>query len=47
MRFSIDSPVIYTVYVILMELEISNITNIIEAVRYGTQRSEVESLLIY
>ena len=31
----------------LMELEISNITNIIEAVRYGTQKSEVESLLIY
>lgn len=47
MRFSIDSPVIYTVYVVLMELEISNITNIIEAVRYGTPKGEVESLLIY
>lgn len=47
MRFSIESPVIFTVYVILMELEISNIVNIIEAVRYETPRSEIEGLLIY
>lgn len=46
-HFSISSPVVFTVYSILLEIEATNLINIIEAIRYETPRNEVESLLIY
>lgn len=46
-HFSISSPVVFTAYSILMEIEVTNLINIIEAIRYDTPRHEVESLLIY
>lgn len=47
MHFSIDSPTVFTVYTILLEIETTNLINIIEAIRYDTPRHEVEQLLIY
>ncbi len=47
MHFSIESPIVFTVYSILLEIEITNIINIVEAIRYDTPRSEIEKLLIY
>ena len=47
MHFSIESPVVFTVYTILLEIEITNIINIVEAIRYDAPRSEIEKMLIY
>lgn len=47
MHFSIESPIVFTVYSILLEIEITNIINIVEAIRYDTPRNEIEKLLIY
>ncbi len=47
MHFSIEAPIIFTVYSILMEIEITNIINIVEAIRYNTPMSEIEKMLIY
>ena len=47
MHFSIDAPMIYTSYVILLDIEVQNLTNIIEGIRYETPKSEIEKMLIY
>jgi V/A-type H+-transporting ATPase subunit C len=46
-HFSINSPVVFTVYTILLHIEVTNLINIIEAIRYDSPTDEVESLLIY
>lgn len=46
-HFSINSPVVFTVYTILLHIEVTNLINIIEAIRYDSPINEVESLLIY
>jgi V/A-type H+-transporting ATPase subunit C len=46
-HFSISTPVVFTAYSILLDIEVTNLINIIEAIRYETPRYEVENLLIY
>lgn len=45
-RFSISPPVVFMSYIFLHEIEISNIINIIEGVRYKLPQEEIEKLLI-
>lgn len=47
MHFSIDAPLVFTAYVIMLETEVQNLTNIIEGIRYETPKSEIEKMLIY
>jgi len=47
MHFSIESPIVFTAYSILLEIEVTNIINIVEGIRYDTPQSEIEKLLIY
>ena len=46
-RFSINPPVVMLSYIFLTEIELSNIINIIEGVRYGLSAEEIRELLIY
>lgn len=46
-RFSVNPPVVMLSYIFLTEIELSNIINIIEGVRYGLPPEKVEQLLIY
>lgn len=46
-HFSIKSPVVILSYIILSEIELSNIINIIEGVRYGLPKKEINDMLIY
>lgn len=45
-RFSISPPVVLMSYIFLKEIEILNLTNIIECVRYGIPAEEIKSMLI-
>ena len=47
MHFSIDTPLIFTSYVILLQTEVQNLTNIIEGSRYDIPMSDIEKMLIY
>ncbi|NBK98988.1 MAG: hypothetical protein EOM50_13405 [Erysipelotrichia bacterium] len=47
MHFSNSAPLIYLSYSILDEMEIENLINIIEGIRYGVPIEKIESLLIY
>ncbi len=47
MHFSIDTPLIFTSYVILLQTEVQNLTNIIEGIRYDIPMSDIEKMLIY
>lgn len=47
MRFSSKAPLVYSVYLILLEIEVQNIINIIEGVRYGVPPENIEKMLIY
>jgi len=45
-RYSVNAPAVLCSFVILSEIEVQNIINIIEGVRYGVAFSEIEKLLI-
>lgn len=45
-RFSVHPSVIMISYIFLLQIEIQNLTTIIEGVRYSVHRSEIENLLI-
>lgn len=47
MHFSNDAPIVFYSYYQLAELEIENLINIIEGVRYGVSADEIEKMLIY
>lgn len=45
-RFSVHPSVIMLSYIFLLQIEIQNLTTIIEGVRYNIHKSEIENLLI-
>lgn len=47
MHFSNSAPLVYLTYFILDNIEVENIINIIEGIRYGVAPEKIESLLIY
>lgn len=47
MYFSTDVPKVYTAFITLAEIEIENITNIIEGIRYQVSEGEIKQMLIY
>lgn len=46
-RFSISPPVVLMSYIFLKEIEILNITNIIEGIRYKLPSSEISKMMIW
>lgn len=46
MRFSLNSPVVLMSYVFLMEVELGNITHIIEGIRYNIDKDRLKKLMI-
>lgn len=47
MEFSNEPGVIFACFVILKEIEVNNVINVIEGVRYGASQDAISSLLIY
>lgn len=47
MYFTNDVPLFFTAFVTLTDLQVDNITNIIEGIRYRVQESELKQMLIY
>lgn len=47
MHFTNNAPLVYLTYFILDEVEVENIVNIIEGIRYGVSPEKIENLLIY
>lgn len=47
MRFSTSAPLVYSTFVVIQNLEIENLINIIEGVRYGVPSESIEKMLIY
>lgn len=47
MYFSTQVPKVYTAFITLAEIEIDNITNIIEGIRYQVSETEMKQMLIY
>lgn len=47
MRFSTHAPMVFTTFYIMQKLEIENLINIIEGVRYGVASESIEKMLIY
>jgi len=47
MYFSTDVPKVYTAFITLSEIEIENLTNIIEGIRYQVGEQEIKQMLIY
>ncbi|MCD4826858.1 MAG: V-type ATPase subunit [Acholeplasmataceae bacterium] len=47
MYFSTKVPKVYTAFITLAEIEIDNITNIIEGIRYQVSEVEMKQMLIY
>lgn len=45
--FSTDVPKVYTAFTTLSEIEIENITNIVEGIRYEVGENEIKQMLIY
>ena len=45
-RFSISPPIVLMSYIFLKEVEILNLTNIIEGVKYGSSPDEIKKMLI-
>lgn len=46
MRFSMEPPVVLVSYMVVLQIELENVTNIIEGIRYGVEPDEIEKLLI-
>lgn len=47
MYFSTEVPKVYTAFITLAEIEVENITNIIEGIRYQVSEGEMKQMLIY
>lgn len=47
MRFSVNASVILFAYMFLLDIEISNIINIIEGIRYNIPNSEIKKMLTF
>lgn len=47
MYFTNEVPLFYTAFVTLTDLQVDNLTNIIEGIRYGVFESELKQMLIY
>ena len=47
MRFSTSPAIVFLTYTILHEIEMSNLVNIIEGVRYGVSADHIEKTCIY
>jgi V/A-type H+-transporting ATPase subunit C len=47
MYFTNEVPLFFTAFVTLTELQVDNITNIIEGIRYKVNESELKQMLIY
>lgn len=47
MYFSTEVPKVFTAFVTLSEIEIENLTNIIEGIRYQVDENEIKQMLIY
>lgn len=47
MYFSNEIPKVYSAFLILIEIEIENLTNIIECIRYQLDENEIKRMLIY
>ncbi len=47
MHFSNSAPLVYLTYFTMDSIEVENIINIIEGIRYGVAPEKIESLLIY
>lgn len=47
MRFSTSAPLVFSTYMITQNLEVENLINIIEGVRYGVPSESIEKMLIY
>lgn len=47
MYFAQEVPVVYQSFITLSEIEIENITNIIEGIRYQVNESEIRQMIIY
>lgn len=47
MYFSTDVPKVYVAFIILAEIEIENIINIVEGIRYQVDENEIKQMLIY
>ncbi len=47
MRFSTNASMVFTTFYVMQKLEIENLINIIEGVRYGTPSENIEKMLIY
>ncbi len=47
MYFSTDVPKVYQAFITLSDIEIENITNIIEGIRYQVDENEIRQMLIY
>ena len=45
-RFSVSPPIVLISYIFLKEVEILNLTNIIEGVKYGMPPEEIKKMLI-
>lgn len=45
--FSTDAPIVFYSLFKIFDIEVENLTNIIEGIRYGIPASEIERLLIY
>lgn len=44
-RYSINPPVVMLSYILLTEIELSNIINIIEGIRYKLPKDEIKKML--
>ena len=47
MRFSSSSPLVFMTYIILHQIEIMNLVNIVEGVRYGMNEEQIEKTCIF
>jgi len=47
MYFSNEAPKVYSALLILNEIEVENMTNIIEGIRYNLNENEIKNMLIY
>ena len=47
MYFSTDVPKVFLAFITLSEIEIENLTNVIEGIRYQVEENEIKQMLIY
>ena len=47
MRFSSSPPLVFMTYIILHQIEIMNLVNIVEGIRYGMNEEQIEKTCIF